>query len=546
MRTASGAPGGGSTRGQSKLVRYCKTGRIVLETSLETAVLLSVAYLLGLFASAVRLPPLVGYLGGGFALFAFGFESTELLHEIGHAGVLLLLFTIGLHLRLKSILRPEVLGVGAIHIAISAALFTLVGLAFGLGLTAAALVAVILGFSSTVLAAKTLEERGELDSYHGRVAIGILIFQDIVAIALLAFSGLGTPSPWALTLLALPLARVPLTRLMAASKHDELLLLYGLLLALGAGALFEAVGLSSELGALVFGALLAGTPQADELSDKLWALKEAFLVGFFLEIGLGGLPTPGGAVFALALLVLLPAKSILFFFLAVAFNLRVRNGFMVAVSLTAYSEFALIAGAAAVVGGLIPESSLVVLALAVVLSFAVSAPLNRAVHKLYARFEPMLVRFEREVDHPDGVPRILGSARSLVFGMGRTGKSAYATLNDHGGRPVGLDSDPTKLEQHREEGRRVVYGDAEDPDLWDSLNLEKLERVVLTLPDIEARLQAVDELRGRGFEGIISTLSMYPDEEEPLRAAGADIIAHPLSEAGYGLAEQSLQSPTTR
>ncbi len=502
--------------------------------------------MLGLVASAIRLPPLVGYLGGGFALFGFGFESTELLHEIGHAGVLLLLFTIGLHLRLKSILRPEVLGVGAIHIAISAALFTLVGLAFGLGLTAAALIAVVLGFSSTVLAAKTLEERGELDSYHGRVAIGILIFQDIVAIALLAFSGLGTPSPWALALLALPLARIPLTRLMAASKHDELLLLYGLLLALGAGALFEAVGLSSELGALVFGALLAGTPQADELSDKLWALKEAFLVGFFLEIGLGGLPTPGGTVFALALLVLLPAKSVLFFFLAVIFNLRVRNGFMVAVSLTAYSEFALIAGAAAVAGGLIPESSLVVLALAVVLSFAVSAPLNRSVHKLYARFEPALVRFERQVSHPDGVPRALGSARSLVFGMGRTGKAAYATLSDHGGRPVGLDSDPTKLEQHRQEGRRVVYGDAEDPDLWDSLNLEKLERVVLTLPDIEARLQSVEELRGRGFEGIISTLSMYPDEEEPLREAGADIIAHPLSEAGYGLAEQSLQLPATR
>lgn len=520
--------------------------RIFLEASLVTAILLVVAYVLGLIASALRLPPLVGYLAGGFALFAIGFESTDLLHEIGHVGVLLLLFTIGLHLRIKSILRPEVLGVGAIHLALSAVVFTAVVLAFGLGLTAALFVAVALGFSSTVLAAKTLEGRGELDSYHGRVAIGILIVQDIVAIGLLAFSGLGTPSPWALLLLAIPLARFPLTQLLRASKHGELLLIYGLLLALGAGALFEGVGLSSELGALAAGALLAGTVQADELADKLWGLKEAFLVGFFLEIGLAGFPTVGGVAFALLLALLLPLKSALFFFLAVLFNLRVRNAFMVAVSLTAYSEFALIAGAAAAAGGLIPDSLLVVLALAVVLSFVISAPLNRAVHSLYTRLEPVLCRFERDVRHPDETPQVFGGAESLVFGMGRTGSAAYANLIDHGGRPVGLDSDPTKIEGHRSEGRRVVYGDAEDPEFWENLNLEKLERVILTLPDLEGRVHALRELRGRGFEGVISTISTYPEEETELREAGADIVAHPLSEAGYGMAEQTVQLAATR
>lgn len=511
-----------------------------------TAILLVLAYVLGLVASALRLPPLVGYLVGGFALFAIGFESTELLHEIGHVGVLLLLFTIGLHLRIKSILRPEVLGVGAIHLALSSVLFGLVVLAFGFGFTAAIFIGVALGFSSTVLAAKTLESRGELDSYHGRVAIGILILQDIVAIGLLAFSGLGAPSPLALLLLAIPLARWPLTRLLAASRHDELLLIFGLLLALGAGALFEGVGLSSELGALAAGALLAGTPQADELADKLWGLKEAFLVGFFLEIGLAGFPTFGGLAFALLLALLLPLKSALFFFLSALFNLRVRNAFMVATSLTAYSEFALIAGAAAAAGGLIPESLLVVLALAVVLSFIISAPLNRGVHSLYARFEPTLCRFERNVRHPDETPQILGGARSLVFGMGRTGSAAYANLLEHGGRPVGLDSDPTKIETHRQEGRRVAYGDAEDPDFWENLHMEKLERVILTLPDLEGRVQAVQELRGRDFDGVISTISMYPDEEELLREAGADIVAHPLYEAGYGLAEQSFRLEATR
>jgi predicted Kef-type K+ transport protein len=504
------------------------------------AIWIAVAYLLGLAVSALKVPPLVGYLGGGLFLFGVGASASNLLHELGHIGVLLLLFTIGLHLRFRSIIRPEVLGAGAIHLAVTAALFTAVGLAFGLGLTAAALIAVVLGFSSTVLAAKTLEARNELESYHGRIAIGILVLQDIVAIVLLAFSGLGAPSPWALLLLLVPLARPLLLRLLSASRHDELLLLYGLLLALGSGALFESVGLSSELGAVAAGALLAGHPQADELAEKLWGLKEAFLVAFFLEIGLAGLPSAGGILVAVGLLLFLPLKGLLYFFLMALFGLRARTGFMVGVSLTSYSEFALIAGVPAASAGLIPESFLTVLALAVVLSFVVGAPLNRAVHRLYSRLEPWLVRYERATRHPDEAPRLLGSARSLVFGMGRTGTAAYEALTERGKRPVGLDSDPGKIEQHRNAGLRVVYGDAEDPELWEQIPIDRLETAILAIPDFEARMHAIEGLRKRGFAGVISTIGMYPEEEEPLREAGADLIAHPLSEAGFGLAEQSL------
>ena len=119
----------------------------------------------------------------------------------------------------------------------------------------------------------------------------------------------------------------------------------------------------------------------------------------------------------------------------------------------------------------------------------------------------MLCRFERNVRHPDELPQVLGSARSLVFGMGRAGSAAYANLVDHGGRPVGLDSDPTKIEVHRSEGRRVVYGDAEDPEFWNKLDLEKLERVILTLPDLEGRTQSLRELRGRAVSRASSAPS---------------------------------------
>lgn len=502
---------------------------------------LVVAYLLGLVASFLRLPPLVGYLAGGLALYSMGATADRLLEVIGEVGVLLLLFTIGLHIRLRSILRPEVLGVGGIHLAISTALFTVVGLAFGLDLATAALVAAVLGFSSTVLVAKMLEARTELESHHGRMAIGILILQDIVAILILAISGLEAPSLWALLLLLLPLARPLLLRLMVTSKHDELLVLYGVLLALGGGVLFEVFGLGAELGALAVGILLAGHSKADELAEKLWALKEVFLVGFFLEIGLGGLPSAEWLLFALVLLALLPFKGILYFLLAVAFRLRARTGFLVGTLMTQYSEFALIAGFAAVAGGLIPQPVLSALALVVLASFVLSAPLSHAVHYLYTWFEPTLLRFERATEHPAEAPHSLGKAHSLVVGMGRTGTAAYNTLAEQEKRPVGLDSDPGKIDQHRQEGRRVIFGDAEDPELWENVNLDQLQTVILTVPDLEARIHMVKGLRKRGFTGAISTISMYPEEDGLLQEVGADLISHPLSEAGSWLAEQSLR-----
>lgn len=135
------------------------------------------------------------------------------------------------------------------------------------------MLAVALAFSSTVLAAKVLDSKRELRAFHGRVAIGILIVQDLIALVVMAFANGETPSWWALLIFALPLLRPVFYRLLDMSGHDELLMLLGLLLALAVGGQgFESVGLSSELGALAFGALLANHPRATELSNSLWSV----------------------------------------------------------------------------------------------------------------------------------------------------------------------------------------------------------------------------------------------------------------------------------
>ena len=498
------------------------------------------AYGLGLLASRFGLPPLVGYLGAGFVLWGFGYQDSRFLGEIADVGVLLLLFTVGLKLRFASLVRREVLGVGGIHLVLFALLLGLITLLLGMSTDAALFVGVGLAFSSTVLAVKLLDDRRELSTFHGRVAVGILVLQDLVAVGLLAYAGVKNPTPWALLLLALPLLRPLVGWILEKSGHDELLLLYGLGLSLGGASLAQNLGVSPELGALLMGAALAGHPQTSELSRTLWGLKEAFLVAFFLDIGLMGLPSASALPLALGFILLIPLKAVLFFALFIAFGLRARTAFVTSVSLASYSEFALITSVAAVEGGLLPESWGQLVGLVVAVSLALAAPLNRSVHSLFQRYEHFLLRFERKGRHADDEPTSLGGAEWLVVGMGRTGGAAYKMLASQGYRVVGLDADEGKLEFHQAKKRQVRYGDAEDPELWERLDLTGLRGVLLTLPDLEAKLRAARGLKQRGFSGIIAATSYHREEDPILLEAGVTLISHPFAEAGERLAERAM------
>lgn len=502
------------------------------------ALWVGVAYGLGLLASRVGLPPLVGYLIAGFVLGAFGVSGSEMLERIAEIGVLLLLFTVGLKLRLANLLRPEVLGVGSLHLIIAGSV-TAIGLWAMLG-SVAWYVGISLAFSSTVLAIKLLEEKRELSTYHGRIVVGILVLQDLVAVALLVLAGVKTPTLWGLVFLALPLLRRLVKWVLEKSGHDELLLLYGLTLALAGGSLAELAGLSPELGALLFGAILASHPQTTELSRTLWGLKEAFLVAFFLEIGLHGFPEASLLWTGLLMLLTLPLQFALFFGLFVLSGLRSRTAFVTSAALTTFSEFTLITTYAAVQSGQLAESWYTLLGLVVAVSLILAAPLNRNAHALYRRFEPFLLRFERQGRHPDAEPTQLGAAKWLVVGMGRTGGAAYKMLESKGERVVGLDADPEKLERHLAKKRRVVYGDSEDPELWERLDLSGLKGILLTMPELEAKLQALEGLKKRNFPGIMAATSYHHEEDPVLHKAGATLIFHPFAEAGERLAERAL------
>jgi len=512
------------------------------------AVWIAFAFMMGLAVRQIGLPPLIGYLGAGFALSALGSrvgigpEDSEILSHIAHLGVLLLLFSVGLKLKVKNLARPEVIGGSLLHFGLSTAVL-LAGLMYVLELPLgeALLLSMALSFSSTVLAAKVLESKREMRAFHGRIAIGVLIMQDLIALVAISIASGKSPSAWALMVLILPLSKPILYKLLDLSGHEELMVLLGLLLALVVGgAGFEALGLSSELGALAFGALLAGHKRAGELSQSLWSLKEIFLVGFFLQIGLGGLPDMHALIFALVLTLLLPLKAMLFFFLFVGFKLRARSAFLSSLTLTQYSEFGLIMASLVLPQWLIP------LALTVAFSFLLSAPLNRIVHPFYERLSPYLLRFERNIRHPDEQPITLGDAQILVMGLGRTGRAAYDNLFEKGFNVIALDSDPVAVDASLQAGRRALFADAEDQVFWQNLDMPNINSVILAMNDAEAKTIAVQKLRSRGFDGLIVSHAMYEDIAQRIIQAGADHTYLTMSEAGTGLAEHVARSVRER
>jgi predicted Kef-type K+ transport protein len=407
-----------------------------------------------------------------------------------------------------------------------------------LDLQGSLLIAFALSFSSTVFVVKVLEEKGQMTSLHGRIAVGILLMQDVAAVTFLALSSGKLPSLWAIGLLLLIPARPLLHQLLQRIGHGELLVLYGFLLALGGAEMFELVGLKGDLGALVLGVLIASHVKADEMAKAMLGFKDLFLLGFFLSIGLSGQPTL--AMFGIALMItpLVFLKSALFYALLTRFNLRARTSLLATINLTNYSEFGLIVVAIGVANGWIDQQWLIVMALALALSFVIAAALDTVSYSLFTRFRTSWQRLQRDDLIADDQLLELGGASIAVIGMGGVGTGAYdAMRKQYGETVVGIDIDPVTTRNQRSTGRVVLRGDPSDADFWDRVRASHtLELVMLTLPKVDTMLAVLECLKEAGLDGHVAVIAKFPDEEEALRQAGAETVFNVYTEAGVGFA----------
>lgn len=517
------------------------------------ALYLGAALLGGLLAVLVRLPPLVGFLAAGFALGAGGAPHLPYLEPIADFGVVLLLFAIGLKLDVRTLLRREIWLTTAIHLAFSVAvaigflgLLAVIGFGFVADepVGALALVGFALSFSSTVFVVKVLDDRSDTTSLYGRIAVGVLVMQDVAAVVFLSLSSGEPPSPWAFLLLLLLPGRWVLHRIWDRVGHGELQALFGVSVAvvLGFGA-FELVGIDGDVGALVLGVLLASHPQAGELSRSLMTFKDLMLVAFFVQIGLHGTPHWLEVGLAALLLLVLPFQVAAYSTLLWLMRLRRRTSFLAGLVLSNYSEFGIIVAAVGARAGLLDEQWVVVVSLAVAFSFGLSAIVNRRGVELATRLSRLLPSRDAGRLHPLDRHVDIGEADALVLGLGRVGAATYARLRDeYGLKVVGVEHDETRVAALEDEGYEVVRADATDLEFWSRVQRAgRVKVAVLAMPFHNANLIALSRLHAAGFTGKVAAVARYDDDVAELERHGADAVFHLYGSAGFALADHAAE-----
>lgn len=518
----------------------------------DIALTLMVAAGFGTVAHLLRIPALVGFLAAGFVLGALQVEPFTGLERIASIGVTLLLFTIGLKFDMRALLRREAYGTAFIHMVLSVLVIAgAVGLAGVIGLASIegwrtlALVGFALSFSSTVLCVKVLEGRSDDGSLYGQTAIAILVIQDLAAVVFITVIADEPPSPWAFALvLVLPLVWL-LRKLLTLIGHGELLVLFGVVMALGPGYYaFEAVGIKGDLGALVLGLLFAGHPRAIEMSKSLFSVKELFLIGFFLVIGMGASPTWSDAALALGLcVVLLPLTFVGFIWLCRLFGLRNRTAIRTALVLSNFSEFSIIVAAFGVTSGLLSDRWLTIITIAVALSMVVSSLANAHSLPVVTSLRKWLPQREPSRLRPADRPIDTSGSDVVVLGMGRVGRAAYERLVNEGGmRVLGIDNDHAVISRLEAQGLHVLEGDATDLDFWSRLvSGGFVKTVVLAMAFHGSNTFALDRLHEAGFDGHVVAVAQHPDQVEHLAANGVNGVLNIYEGAGHTLAGLAMQ-----
>ncbi len=517
--------------------------------------LVGFAFFFGILISRVGLPPMIGFLMAGFAYNLAGLEQPAGLQVIADLGVTLLLFTIGLKLNIKDLATAEIWGTSLAHIVLSTVFFaSVIWLAselfpiplFDLSSMAIWGLAFALSFSSTVYAVKVLQDKGDLAAFYGKVAIGILVMQDVFAVMFLAISEGKYPTIWAFTvfLLLVPVVRKLIFKLLDSAGHGELLVLSGLFFALAAGyEFFYAVGLKGDLGALVLGVVIANHPKAAELSKSLFSLKELMLVGFFLSVGMQGLPTWPIMLTALALVLLLPVKTFLYYTIMTRFGLRARTSLFSSLSLANFSEFGLIVAALGATQGWISVDWLIVVAIAVSISFAFASPFSLRSESAYQKLKQVWDRFQLSTLNPKDQILNTGDAKVLILGMGRVGAGAYDELQSvWPGQVLGIEHNSEKVDSLIKTGRLVKVGDATDTDFWNMIKTDNSkDLIVLAMPSHNSNVYAAQQIRKAGLACKVVAIAKFPEEVQEL--AELEVPSFNMySEAGSGLARHALSA----
>ena len=419
-------------------------------------------------------------------------------------------------------------------------------------------IAVCLTFSSTIIIVKLLSDKREIDSLHGRIAVGFLVVQDIAVILAMILltsftaAGSGGIAAQGIRLLlvgtAFVLGTVATMRwvmpplLGRLAQNQELLVLFAVAWAVGLAALADGVGFSKEVGAFLGGVSIASTAYREAIASRLTGLRDFLLLFFFIDLGSGLNLTAAGVqlwpALVLSLFVLVGNPLIVVAIMGVM-GYRRRTGFLAGLTVAQISEFSLILAALGLRLGQIGEAEVSLITLVGVITIALSTYMILGSDQLYVWLQGPLRIFQRATPFSEQKGSISGPAKVdvVLLGLGRYGSAIVRQLRAHELSILGIDFDPQALRLAAAQGLPVQYGDSEDPEFTASLPLSSATVVVSTLPSLESNAAIRHGLESAGFRGHFIATAHDEAEVVKLELIGANRTLLPFLDAAERAAE---------
>jgi len=498
---------------------------------IQICVIITVATVLGYLLKLLRQPMIPAYIGAGLLIGPILgiINDPASIQTLSEVGIAFLLFLVGMELdlkKLKDVGKTAIIG-GTINSIVLFGIGFIIANLFSFNNIEAAYIGLVIAFSSTMVIVKSLADKRELKTLHGRILIGILLLEDLLAIialsvisntslthSMLSLVGLGV-----LTLLCAKFIMPFLFK--EAAKHNELLFLMSLSVCFvfSASALF--LGLSVVVGAFLAGISLSGLPYKIEIASKIKPLKDFFSTIFFVTLGtqiiFQDIVTIAWASVALIGIVLL-IKPLIIMGVLRLLKYKSKTAFLSAVSLAQVSEFSLVIAALGHSTGMIGQSVLSLTVLLAIFTITMSSYLLKFDVKLYKLF----IRNRHE-----DKPKHDSKHEVLLCGYNRIGYNILKRLNVLNKSSLVVDYDPDVIKQLSAKGVPCVYGDVGDAEMLNHLDLQNVNMVISTVPDVTDNCLILQKVRHVSNKAIVVVTASQLDEALYLYHVGADYVILP-------------------
>ena len=520
-----------------------------MEIFAEITIIIMVATLVAAVAKMLRQPLIIGYILSGIILgpsFLNVIQNSQVIEVFSKLGITVLLFIVGINL------NPQVIrDVGKVSFisGISQVVFTsIIGffLARFLGLDniASLYVAIALTFSSTIIILKLLSDKGDLNKLYGRIAIGFLIVQDIIAtIILLVTSAAGSSSGaglFLITLITLIKGILLISAVMLISSYllpkinefsarsQELLFIFSLSWGLGMALLFYTLGFSVEIGALVGGVAMSMSPYSIEIVSRLRPLRDFFIVLFFILLGsqmvLGSLVNLLLPAVVLSVFVLI-GNPVIMIIIMNLLGYSKRTSFFTGLTVAQISEFSLILGALGFQLGHLSRDTLSLITLVALITIVASTYMILYGERVYPRLTKLLSLLSLRKNK--GEQKLDEEYEAILFGYQRVGADFVKAFERLGFDFIVVDFNPDAIKYMNEEKIPYKFGDAKDAEFLAELDLKNLLYVVSTIPENETNNLLIQKIRDVNKRAIVLVVAQTRDEANKLYKSGATYVIMP-------------------